>query len=283
VSKKLGGIRVRIVFTFNDTLKAARPNVTLLSSVKNTDIGVKYHHAVKGDKATAQDTSNEKEDAKEVRSNRTNGKEVEEKEDEDATKEKTRTKKEEDKNDQELDKGLRVDGEEVGKEVLIGGDTDGNRSARGSIRERHQVKTFSEAKEKSPLGGEEDRAPGEENGDGLAANGKPLLRPTFSLKAVVDVEEMGRCLSRVTTSTSSSSTTSSKMQGVADLGSLATIIEDPVFRLLVSVHNTIQRVQCFQCPPPALCSDARDLVQECMVALQPSHLSHNSKSFLHQL
>ena len=24
---------------------------------------------------------------------------------------------------------------------------------------------------------------------------------------------------------------------------------------------TIQRVQCFQCPPPALCSDARDLVQ----------------------
>jgi len=30
------------------------------------------------------------------------------------------------------------------KEVLIGGDTEDNRSARGSIRERHQVKTFSE-------------------------------------------------------------------------------------------------------------------------------------------
>jgi len=105
--------------------------------------------------------------------------------------------------------------------------------------------------------------------EGLAANGKPLLRPTFSLKAVVDVEEMGRCLGRVTTSTSSSS---SSLQGVAGLSSLATIIEDPVFRLLVSVHNTIQRVQCFQCPPPALCTDARDLVQECMVALQPSHL-----------
>ena len=85
-----------------------------------------------------------------------------------------------------------------------------------------------------------------------------LLRPTFSLKAVVDVEEMGRCLGRVTTSTSDSS---SSLQGVAGLTSLATIIEDPVFRLLVSVHNTIQRVQCFQCPPPALCSDARDLVQ----------------------
>ena len=38
--------------------------------------------------------------------------------------------------------------------------------------------------------------------------------------------------------------------------------ESPVFQLLVAVHNTIQRVQCFQCPPPALCTDARDLVQE---------------------
>ena len=74
---------------------------------------------LKGDKATAQDTSNEKEDAKEVRSNRTNGKEVEEKEDEDATKEKTRTKKEEDKHDEELDKGLRVDGEEVKLEIIV--------------------------------------------------------------------------------------------------------------------------------------------------------------------
>ena len=99
------------------------------------------------------------------------------------------------------------------------------------------------------------------------------------------MEEMGRCLGRVTTSTS---TSSSSLQGMAGLTSLATIIEDPVFRLLVSVHNTIQRVQCFQCPPPALCTDARDLVQvseqnlvfdrhpddeqECMVALQPSHL-----------
>ena len=84
-----------------------------------------------------------------------------------------------------------------------------------------------------------------------------MVRPTFSLKAVVDVEEMGRCLGRVTTSLESSS----NLQNVAGLTSLATILEDPVFRLLVSVHNTIQRVQCFQCPPPALCTDARDLVQ----------------------
>ena len=38
--------------------------------------------------------------------------------------------------------------------------------------------------------------------------------------------------------------------------------ENPVFSLLLSVHNTIQRVQCFQSPPTALCTDARDLVQE---------------------
>ena len=62
-----------------------------------------------GDNARAQDTS--KEDAKGVR--RTNGAEVEteedeeEDEDEDATKEKTT------KHDVELDKGLRVAGEEV--------------------------------------------------------------------------------------------------------------------------------------------------------------------------
>ena len=51
------------------------------------------------------------------------------------------------------------------------------------------------------------------------------------------------------------------------------ISDDPVFKLLLSVHNTVQRVQCFQCPPQALCTDARDLVQECMISLQQSQLS----------
>merc|ERR1719192_3184090 len=163
-----------------------------------------------GDNAKAQDTSNE--DAKAVKS--TNGFKEEEESKEDATKVEEKV--------EDVDKGLAVTGEEVGKEVLIGGDTEGNRSARGSIRERHQVKTFSEAKEKSPLGkplggevvdpdGEEE----EEEGSGVASNGKPMLRPTFSLKAVVDVEEMGRCLGRVTTSLESSS----NMQNVAGLSS----------------------------------------------------------------
>ena len=37
------------------------------------------------------------------------------------------------------------------KEVLIGGDTEDNRSARGSIRERHQVKTFSEVRSENKI------------------------------------------------------------------------------------------------------------------------------------
>ena len=59
-----------------------------------------------GDNARAQDTSNE--DAKGVKSSRTNG---EKEEEDDATKEKMT--KEEEKHDEELDKGLRVAGEEV--------------------------------------------------------------------------------------------------------------------------------------------------------------------------
>jgi len=173
-------------------------------------------------------------------------------------------------------------GEEMGKEVLIGGDTDDNRSARGSVRERHLVKTFSEVKDKSQL---EKNLP--EGGIScVTSNSKPLLKPTFSLKSVVDVEEMVRCISRVSSavepSTSSSPSSSSvpvipQNSNDAAISALNAMVEDPVFKLLVSVHNTIQRVQCFQCPPPALCSDARDLVQECMVALQQSHLPESAE------
>ena len=44
--------------------------------------------------------------------------------------------------------------------------------------------------------------------------------------------------------------------------SLAALIRQPQFRRLLQIHNTIQTVQCFQCPPVPLCSDARNLVQE---------------------
>lgn len=171
-------------------------------------------------------------------------------------------------------------GEEMGKEVLIGGDTDDNRSARGSVRERHLVKTFSEVKDKGQL---EKNLPEE----GMPCfSSKPLLKPTFSLKSVVDVEEMVRCISRVSSAIEPSTMSSSSSLSVpviphntpdAAISALNAMVEDPVFKLLVSVHNTIQRVQCFQCPPPALCSDARDLVQECMVALQQSHLPESAE------
>jgi len=168
-------------------------------------------------------------------------------------------------------------GEEMGKEVLIGGDTDDNRSARGSVRERHLVKTFSEVKDK---GQSEKELPE----DGMSfVSSKPLLKPTFSLKSVVDVEEMVRCIRRVSSALEPPNLSSSSSSSVpanppdATISALNAIVEQPVFKLLVSVHNTIQRVQCFQCPPPALCSDARDLVQECMVALQQSHLPESAE------
>ena len=87
----------------------------------------------------------------------------------------------------------------------------------------------------------------------------------------IDVEEMVRCISRVSSAIEPSTLSSSSSLSVpviphntpdAAISALNAMVEDPVFKLLVSVHNTIQRVQCFQCPPPALCSDARDLVQE---------------------
>jgi len=169
-------------------------------------------------------------------------------------------------------------GEEMGKEVLIGGDTDDNRSARGSVRERHLVKTFSEVKDKTQL----ERTHPEASGDYPS---KPVLKPTFSLKSVVDVEEMVRCISRVSSAVEPSTTSSAPSSPSVPvthlhapaISALNAMVEDPVFKLLVSVHNTIQRVQCFQCPPPALCSDARDLVQECMVALQQSHLPESAE------
>ena len=51
------------------------------------------------------------------------------------------------------------------------------------------------------------------------------------------------------------------------LNSLLVLFKDPMFRRLMRVHNTIQLVQCFRCPPPPLCTDARDLVQEVYIYL----------------
>ena len=91
---------------------------------------------------------------------------------------------------------------------------------------------------------------------------------------------MVRCISRVSTALEPHSPANPAPavpaqptpdnQDVA-ISALNAMVDDPVFKLLVSVHNTIQRVQCFQCPPPALCSDARDLVQEVNLCQCPQY------------
>ena len=48
-------------------------------------------------------------------------------------------------------------------------------------------------------------------------------------------------------------------------GSLQTIVkllENTQFQKLLDIHNIIQSVQCFQCPPAPLCCDAKILVRE---------------------
>ena len=72
-----------------------------------------------------------------------------------------------------------LDAASNGKEVLIGGGTEDNRSARGSIRERHQVKTFSESSRDKCSILNDDSSTNSNNSN------KSPLKPTFSLKAVV--------------------------------------------------------------------------------------------------
>ena len=43
---------------------------------------------------------------------------------------------------------------------------------------------------------------------------------------------------------------------------LADLLRQSQFQRLLNIHNTIQSVQCFQCPPVALCSDSRNLVEQ---------------------
>ena len=52
------------------------------------------------------------------------------------------------------------------------------------------------------------------------------------------------------------------LAGIREIAVITTEADQPQFRRLLQIHNTIQTVQCFQCPPVPLCSDARNLVQE---------------------
>lgn len=46
------------------------------------------------------------------------------------------------------------------------------------------------------------------------------------------------------------------------LVALTSLISQSHFQQLLNIHNTIQSVQCFQCPPIALCNDSRELAAQ---------------------
>ena len=78
---------------------------------------------------------------------------------------------------------------------------------------------------------------------------------------IADSDEMVRCVDRLTESPLC--VKDDKCGSVA--GSLQTIVkllENTQFQKLLDIHNIIQSVQCFQCPPAPLCCDAKILVRE---------------------
>ncbi|CAB4061261.1 MPP5 [Lepeophtheirus salmonis] len=126
------------------------------------------------------------------------------------------------------------------KEVLIGGDG-GTHSIRRVINETNE---------------------------GLKESLHKGLSQTLSLKSIIDASDLLRCIERVERQLQAFP--SDDGSSLEKLKNLATNSE---FKHLLIIHNTIQAVQCFQCPPNALCSDTRTLVQECMISLQSCHLT----------
>lgn len=55
---------------------------------------------------------------------------------------------------------------------------------------------------------------------------------------------------------------SSKEAKTTDFTSVVRLLENARFQRLLDIHNIIQAVQCFQCPPAPLCCDAKILVRE---------------------
>ena len=86
-----------------------------------------------------------------------------------------------------------------------------------------------------------------------------------------DAEHLSECVNRLRTLAQGQSELALQLRTLLkpssssadDLSSLATLIgQNREFQKLLNIHNTIQTVQCFQCPPVALCSDSRDLVAQ---------------------
>ena len=87
----------------------------------------------------------------------------------------------------------------------------------------------------------------------------------------LDAEEMLRRLERVGSQLHSSSTSGTK---TTDLTTVVRLLENSRFQRLLDIHNTIQAVQCFQCPPAPLCCDAKILVREVSSSIIHFHHLH---------
>ena len=77
------------------------------------------------------------------------------------------------------------------------------------------------------------------------------------------VWESALCLPSTSSSLSWSQLHSKSGREVStDLTSVVRLLENSRFQRLLDIHNIIQAVQCFQCPPAPLCCDAKVLVRE---------------------
>ena len=85
----------------------------------------------------------------------------------------------------------------------------------------------------------------------------------FTILFFTDAEEMMRRLDRLESQLSSAANiadNNTKQQ--LPLQSIIQLLENRQFHKLLDIHNIIQTVQCFQCPPTPLCCDAKVLVRE---------------------
>ena len=71
---------------------------------------------------------------------------------------------------------------------------------------------------------------------------------------------MVRCVDRLTVSPLC--VKDDKCSVAGSLQTIVKLLENTQFQKLLNIHNIIQSVQCFQCPPAPLCCDAKILVRE---------------------
>jgi len=124
-------------------------------------------------------------------------------------------------------------------------------------------------------------------GEMIESNGHTALGPTNSLKSVVDVADILQCLENLGSVLGGGGSRQPGLNKEPEewFDSTRSLVTSKEFGRLLGIHNTIQTVQCFHTPPDAMCCDARNLVRECMLALQSSTLPEAAEvlDILHQV